>query len=365
MTSLDSPERILIIRPSALGDVCRSVPVLVSLRRRYPSAWIDWLVQDSFASAVAAHPDLSGVLPFPRRRVAVKNLWRRDARRTLRELLRTLRAGKYELVYDFQGLGRSGFFAWMTRAPERIGFADARELGFLGVNRRFKIRTQMHTVDRMLALLEASGVPAHRDLRLYTSAEDRDSLSERLRGLRFAVVAPTSRWTGKRWPAERFVELTRALLSRGGVERVAVVGSGAEREQIAPMIELAQRDHCVVDLIGATGVGSLMATIEASALVVANDSAALHMAVGFDRPLVGLFGPTRLELVGPYRRDADVISAPPAPGVIASEKNRHKHEDAGRAAMEAIPTARVIEAAIERLDARAVTRPNADSGDAQ
>src|SRR5437763_17141743 len=56
------PQRILIIRPSALGDVCRSVPVLASLRRAYPEAEIDWLVQDTFAPAIEHHAALTGVI---------------------------------------------------------------------------------------------------------------------------------------------------------------------------------------------------------------------------------------------------------------------------------------------------------------
>ena len=62
------PQRILIIRPSALGDVCRSVPVLCSLRGAFPAARIDWLVQDTFADAVSAHPALSNIVTFERAR---------------------------------------------------------------------------------------------------------------------------------------------------------------------------------------------------------------------------------------------------------------------------------------------------------
>ena len=50
------PDSLLIIRPSALGDVCRSVPVLARLRARFPEARIDWLVRDVFADAVRGHP---------------------------------------------------------------------------------------------------------------------------------------------------------------------------------------------------------------------------------------------------------------------------------------------------------------------
>jgi ADP-heptose:LPS heptosyltransferase len=69
-------------------------------------------------------------------------------------------------------------------------------------------------------------------------------------------------------------------------------------------MELAAREPRVIDLVGKTTVGQLMALVQGASLVIANDSAALHMAVGFDRPSVGLFGPTRLELVGPYQKHA-------------------------------------------------------------
>lgn len=68
---MDEPKRILIVRPSALGDVCRTVPVLVSLRRAFGrAAQIDWLVQAQFAQAIAAHPALDGIVTFPRTQMA-------------------------------------------------------------------------------------------------------------------------------------------------------------------------------------------------------------------------------------------------------------------------------------------------------
>jgi ADP-heptose:LPS heptosyltransferase len=106
---------------------------------------------------------------------------------------------------------------------------------------------------------------------------------------------------------------------------------------------LALADARIVDLVGATTVGGLMAVIEGSAIVIANDSAALHMAVGFDRPMVGLFGPTRIDLVGPYGRSRDVIQARvPEAGMT--------HKDARHAVvMEEIGVDAVIRAALDRL----------------
>ena len=341
------PAKLLIIRPSALGDVCRSVPVLASLAARFPEATIDWLVQDAFVPAIASHPALRRAIPFPRQRVAVRKWWTRDARKTLRNLLRSLRDERYDAVFDCQGLGRSGAFTWATRAPLRVGHADAAEFAWLAYTRPSRVpppSTSQHTVDRMLGLVEAVGVPAITDMRLYTSEQDRAALDPRLVGARYAVVAPTSRWAGKRWPADRFAHVIDAMLAESTLDAVAIVASHNERDQCAPILDLAQRDPRIINLVGVTPIGALMATIEAASLVIANDSAALHMGVGFDRPILGLFGPTSIARVGPYQRERDVIqTAPPPPGIS------HKDDAAGAELMQRITTQTVIDAALERL----------------
>jgi len=346
MGSSTAPRRVLLIRPSALGDVCRSVPVLVSLARALPEARVDWLVRDDFAPAIAAHPDLGEAIPFPRRRFAA--WWRRPGvARELLGWLGDLRRRRYDLVLDAQGLGRSGLFALATGAPERHGYADASELGWMGLNRRHRISRDLHAVDRMLALTRASGAPPIPDLRLYVSSEDRAGTDARLRGVdRVGVIAPTSRWPGKRWPADRFAQVSETLVSEGLLDRVAIVGAASERAQVRPLLDLGARDDRIIDLVGRTSVGTLMATIADAALVIANDSAALHMGVGFGRPLVGLFGPTRIDRVGPYGREADVIQR-----ISPGERLEHKDEAGGRALMERIGVSDVLERAEASLAA--------------
>jgi heptosyltransferase-1 len=334
------PGRILIIRPSALGDVCRTVPVLASLRAAYPQARVDWLVQDTFLPAIQHHPALSAAIAFPRDGLA--SALRRGRPGPVLAWLGGLRRARYELVLDCQGLARSGFFAAWTRAPLRVGYGDARELGWLGLNRRVHAPASMHAADRMLALVESLGIPAARDLRLYSAGQDRRWAAATPLQRPFTVIAPTSRWSGKVWPAERHAAVARHLRGRG--IGVAIVGSAGERGQMAELLALSRDDPGVVDLAGATSIGQLMALIEQAALVIASDSAALHMAVGFDRPLIGLFGPTRIERVGPYGRERDVIQH-----ISPGERLDHKDAALGRRLMERITVEEVIGAAEERL----------------
>lgn len=335
---VNSPRKILLIRPSALGDVARTVPVLVSLKRRYPEALIDWLVQDSFADAISAHPDLHEVVPFARRRYGGPLGWVRSL-----GWLDSLRKTAYDLVVDCQGLLRSAIFTLATRAPERVGYANAREGGSFAYTRKFNVPRDMHTVERMLRLIEEAGVEPVRDMRLYVPHDaknawrvqaERAGLAER----DYFIIAPTSRWPGKAWPADRFAALCERLLDRGD-SAIVLVGAESERAQCQPILDLApQHPQRIVDMVGRTSIGELMAGIASSSGVIANDSAALHIAVGFEKPLVALFGPTDPKLVGPYGRGDSVVQSP-----VNQEHTSHKDAAAGAELMNRIIVEEVYE----------------------
>lgn len=342
------PDDILIIRPSALGDVCRSVPVLSSLKRRYPRAGIDWLVQDAFAPAIRHHPDLRRAIPFPRDKMARDLL--RGKPGSLVSFVRTLRRPRYGLVVDAQGLFRSGFFSFVTGAPIRVGDRSARESGWIFSTRSVRTDPRTHTVDRMLEIAKAAGARPEPDLRLHTGSGQRGE-AERLLSASLGrharqgpiVLAPTARWAAKRWPAERFLELARHLLA-STPHPIVVVGGPGERTQCAPLLRLCRSEARAADLVGKTGVGGLLGVIERARLVVANDSAALHMAVGLERGIVGLFGPTDVARVGPYGRAGDVLQHP--------DPDRMDHKlDQNAVVMRQISVREVIDACHRRLGA--------------
>ena len=134
----------------------------------------------------------------------------------------------------------------------------------------------------------------------------------------YVCIAPTAQWRCKCWPIERFIELTRRLLgqwrphrrdaAQSGGGHVVVLAAPSERVQIAPLLDAFVDDRRVH--WPTTTVGQLMAIIARTDLLVCNDSAPLHIAVGFDRRIVCLFGPTDPSRVGPYQRDDTVLQPP-------------------------------------------------------
>ncbi len=323
---------ILLIRPSALGDVCRTVPVLSSLRRAHPDARIDWVVRDIFTDAVRFHPALTTCIPFPRNDISAA--LRRGNPAPLRRWLKGLQDNRYDIALDCQGLFRSGYFAWASGARRRIGYSNARELGWIWLNEKHHVPGNLHAVDRMLELTRLAGIEPLRDMRLYTSTKDRESIATdpALAGKRFAVIAPTSAWTGKQWPADRFAQVIRWMLeSDPRIDAAVLVGTDRERASIAPLLELAKSDPRIIDRVGATTVGQLMALVESSAFVLGNDSAAIHMAVGFTRPAVAVFGATRIEENGPYTGHN-----PPTPVIVIQPPHRGERINHRRSAAAAV-----------------------------
>lgn len=297
----DSP-RILIIRPSALGDVARTVPALVTLRRAHPDATIDWLVQDTFTDVVAPHPALNEVIPFARSRFA-----KPSAALEFFRWVKTLKARNYDMVFDLQGLFRSGFITRRTGAPKRIGFANAAEFAHLAYTEKHHVDRTLHTVDRMLGLLDSAGYETVRDMNLYISAADQQWLNETCGNERYACIAPTARWLCKCWPADRFAEIARRLLDQLNVSKLVFIASPSERDQVQPIIDALGPDAPV--LFPKTTVGQMSAVISRCEMLVCNDSGPLHIAVGFDRPIVTIYGPTNPGTIGPYQRADTVVQA--------------------------------------------------------
>ncbi|MEM1446652.1 MAG: glycosyltransferase family 9 protein [Planctomycetota bacterium] len=355
------PKRVLIVRPSALGDVARTVPAAVAIKRRWPNCKLSWVANRPFAAAIAHHPAVDEVIPFDR-----------DEPRKVFRLMRELRRQRFDVVYDLQGLARSGLLTWSTRAKRRVGFADAREGGWLGTNRRYEVARggegepgEVWALRKMLGLLDADGVvvpdaldDVTSDLRLFVDPEQQ-AWAERWRtdnGLtadRFLVVAPTAQWGCKCWPVERFAEAAAGLVRNNGHgldTTVVAVGAPHEAERLDAFRQGLQA-HGVASVWPQTDVAGLMAVLAGARLLLANDSAPLHLAVGLGVPTVSVFGPTDPALVGPwgYRlgpRPAQstqhlVVRAPKAADG-ATDYRQHRDDDT---LISAVPAGEVLEAA--------------------
>jgi lipopolysaccharide heptosyltransferase I len=313
----------LLIKPSAVGDVVHTLPVLVKLRARYPEARIDWLITPENADLVGHHPDLSNTVEFPRRQYA---RFGRNWSATLGplRLLAQIRRAGYDLAVDLHGQFRSAIFALASGAPVRIGFdrpqprgqvahgwTGAREGSWMAYTHRIPIPTlEVHAVDRYLWLGQMLGFDDRpTDGRIYLPAQTLASVEDLLRGgglgdKPLAVVVPGTIWETKHWRVEGFAEVGRYLVAAG--MDVVVAGTLRDGPRSRAIVAACPGAH---DLSGRTTVGELVALIRRAALCVTNDSGSMHVAVAEERPVVSVFGPTNPVWIGPYGRPHAVVQA--------------------------------------------------------
>ncbi len=294
------PRRILLIKPSAIGDVVHTLPVWNLLRNHWPDADISWLVTPGCAGLLEGLPGLN-VIRFERGRLA--GAWRSaSAAKELLGLGKWLRDMRFDLVIDLQGLFRSGWMTWQTKAPVRVGFAGAREFAWTFYTHRVPIgTTEQHATDRYLKILAALGV-ATSPIEYPFAVDERDRAHvEKLvpAGMKYAVLLPGTNWATKRWPVEKFARLVAPLKQRFGLE--VIIAGGVDVEELAVRIPEAR------NLVGKTNLRQLVALLDRADLVVANDSGPMHIAAALGRPLVTMYGPTNPVRTGPYGRDDAVL----------------------------------------------------------
>jgi heptosyltransferase-1 len=292
------PEKILIIKPSSLGDIVHSLPVLDALRRCFPGAEIHWLVAKGLEGILDGHPMLRKVW------IIRKDEWKRITRfystvAELRKLFRSLRTERFDCVLDLQGLLRSGLIAKATGAPVRIGFQEAREGSTLFYTHMVSGGMDVHAVDRYLRLAAYLGCDISKvrfPLPLFTGGapEGVPAAGE------YAVMAPGARKPVNRWAAGRFGELAARLPMM-----TVVVGSSSDRALAEEVVRMSQGK--AVSLAGKTDLKKLVSVIKDARFMVSNDTGPMHIAAAVGVPVFALFGPANPARTGPYGRGHTVI----------------------------------------------------------
>jgi len=294
--------KILILKPSSLGDVVHALPLLRILKQHYPWAKVHWWIEDGFAPLLADDPDLEKVHIFHRRN------WNSLARFCGQfRLIMELREENFDWVIDLQGLARSAWFGWLVGGGRMIGLDSGREgaraFYDILVNRH---STDTHAVDWCLDAARLMGLDTSRSF---------EWLPEKaaMCGMpldpcyKWIVFCPGARWPSKCWPLDYFVKLASKLEDLKGRVRIAILGTEEDIE-LGEAIGRAAPEICL-DLTGKTTLVEMVDCLRCARVVVANDSGPLHLAVALNRPLVGLYGPTHSAQTGPYGRSSDAIQA--------------------------------------------------------
>ncbi len=299
---METPRRILIIKLGSIGDVVHTLPSLAALKEAFPRAEVDWLVERKCSVILRGNSWLSEIIEVDTQR------WRRDwSPATIREIARiisNLRAQRYDVALDFQGLWKSAIFGYLAASSRLIGF-DKASLKEPGCRMFYDMRIvpapeARHVIDICKQLLSAVGITsgAHH-FELQVLPDDERYIEQQLtsRGIGdFIVVNPGGGWETKNWDPANYALLHDRLLAATGLPTVLTWGPGEE-----PLVDgILQSCAGALPITFATSLPQLIALLKRAKLFVGGDTGPLHLAAACRTPIVGIFGPTNPARNGPF-----------------------------------------------------------------
>ncbi|MEJ2530354.1 MAG: lipopolysaccharide heptosyltransferase I [Halioglobus sp.] len=297
--------RVLVVKMSSLGDVIHTLPALTDAARALPGIRFDWVVEEAFAEIPGWHPAVDRVIPIALRR------WRRHPFRDFtgpewRQCRVALRRFQYDAVIDAQGLLKSAFVARLVKAPVYgMDKRSAREgLAAVAYHHRIDVPVDMHAVERTrLLFARALDYPVPSAQGEYGV---RENLPQGKQGLPPGLLFfHSSARKEKLWPEAHWVEL--AQLAAGAGYTVWLPWGGPDERERAERIADQAPSVEVLPRLDLRGLAGMLLEVQGA---VAVDTGLGHLAAALNVPMVSLYGPTSVKLVGAYGRNQVSLQSP-------------------------------------------------------
>lgn len=294
--------KILIVKLGSIGDVIHTLPVLPAIKKALPDAEISWVVEKKSAELLRQNPLLSELIE-----VDTKNLRRKEmlgsSLSIARQQLKQLRATKFDVTLDFQGLLKSALVAKISRSKRRYGFSreSLREPAsrFL-LSETIAVKPGVHVITKNLALAgKALKIPMpERDFEfpIFTNENHRQEAEKIISqsGANFAILNPAGGWATKLWDTERFGALADRLWEQSSLVSIVTTAPG-ERELAEKVLQASRSGKIVLANPGLKGFYELA---KRAAVYVGGDTGPTHLAIAAGAPIVGIFGPTEWAVNG-------------------------------------------------------------------
>jgi heptosyltransferase I len=290
---MNTPDRVCLLRLSAIGDTCHVVPLLRTLQDAWPRTRFTWVIGKLEAKLMSVIPDVE--------LITVDKGAGLSAYTRLREEMQ--RRGAFDLLLHLQLSVRASAAAALIPAPIKLGFDKprARELQWLFTNRRIAERRREHVLDSFLGFADALGVPRGTprwDIPLPPTAL---AYAEQLipDTQPTLLISACSSHVLRNWLPERYAAVAERAVNVHGMRVILCGGPSALERQMAAAIS---RHAAVpmIDQVGKDTLPQLLALMSRATALLTPDSGPAHMGTMVGLPVIGLYAATNPERSGPY-----------------------------------------------------------------
>ena len=291
--AINNPEKVCLLRLSAIGDTCHVVPLLRTLQSAWPKTRFSWVIGKLEAKLMSLIPDVELITVDKGAGLGAYGRLREDMKRR----------GAFDLLMHLQLSVRASAASALIPAPIKVGFdrARAREMQWLFTNRRIAPRSREHVLDSFMGFADAVGVTEKRlrwdipptpDLLDYSRQYVPDAQPT-------LVISACSSHRARNWLPERYGAIAEHAVRRHGMRVILCGGPNDFEREMAHAIERATTVP-LLNLVGRDTLPQLLALLGRATALLTPDSGPAHMATMVGTPVIGLYAATNPERSGPY-----------------------------------------------------------------
>jgi len=304
-------KKVLIIKPSGIGDIVHSLPVAIGLKYLYPETELHWLVFSKFSNILETVDYVDKIICWDRNG-CVKEYFR---------IVDTLKQENYDVVIDLQVLFRTALLGFLVYKKKIFSTGYVRELTNFFVKPVAKFDPELHAVERNYQVVEFFAEQEKKSILqpeeflpwIKISEQQKEVVKKILnykKEKKYVVCSVSSRGEHKIWPAEYFVELI-TMLSKNYNDLIFVfVGSEDEVTKVNNVVKNLDNKLEYINLVGKTTLKELCGVLSMSTLTISNDNGIAHISAAIDIPTLILFGPSNYKWFYPYNKKSGYIYKP-------------------------------------------------------
>ena len=289
------PSSVCIMRLSAIGDVCHTIPVVRTLQYYWPETKITWIIGKAESSLVGDIPGIEFII-----------FNKAEGFSAYRKLKQNLKGREFDLLLHLQESLRSSIATLLIKAKVKLGFnkEDAQDHQWLFCNQQIDFIPRQHYMERLLQFTEKLELtPPEISWDIPISTEDEKHVSTLINTDNpFIIISPCSsvvKRNWRNWTVEGYAAVADLAYTKYGLN-VVLTGGPSQQEKLFGDKIASNMQTNAINLIGKLNLIQLLAAIKKSSAVISPDSGPAHMATAVNVPAISLFTTSNPNFTGPY-----------------------------------------------------------------
>ncbi|MFP4610026.1 MAG: glycosyltransferase family 9 protein [Thiohalophilus sp.] len=287
------PDSLCILRLSAIGDICHTLPVVRTIQQTWPQTRLTWIIGKSEYALLEGITDIEFIIFDKSRGVSA-----------YRDVRRQLKSRTFDALLHMQMSLRSSLLSLLVNSPIKLGFDRKRagDMQWLFSNHKIAPQQNQHVLDSLFGFSQSLGIkekllcwdiPIARE-----DVQQAQQLADPARP--YLVISPSSSKPYRNWHTSGYAQLANYAANEHGL-RVYITGGNTPLErQLAEDICAKSTSDAITSLVGKTSLKQLLVILQNALGVIAPDSGPAHMATTVGTPVIGLYACTNPERARPY-----------------------------------------------------------------